>query len=146
MKVYQYSKKQIYTKFYIAFAIMLFSFLLSLFKVAVLGDKINWLHICFLVCVPVIFFKEFIALHHPTQVTIDQSGVRFEFFKFSHYYQWNEIKSVLVKGPGRGLNDTIRIFINEPKLLKGKYWLSANGMDNYKEIITVLKNKNKVAT
>lgn len=92
--------------------------------------KYLWMLICFL-CVYTII-TDFISISCPQKIVIDDDKIIFSAFNKSHVYLRNELKCFKIKE--EQLAGKMYIRVNEPSLLKGRYWIDLKSYNDYKDL------------
>lgn len=92
--------------------------------------KYLWLFVCFLSLYTI--SVNFISLSYPRKVVFKDNKLIFSAFNREHIYNLDEIKKFKVKE--RHLAKKMYIRINNPSLLRGRYWIDLKEYSNYKEL------------
>lgn len=78
------------------------------------------------------FFDYVVALSHTQMVTIDDNQISFQSLGRVHTYAWDDIVRINIRPVS--LNKRIYVRINDASILKGRYWLHLDFMENGQEL------------
>lgn len=79
-----------------------------------------------------IFLDHFVSLSHPEKVTISDDSIEFSGFGRSHHYTFDQIKRINIRKMTFTKNIYVRI--NDAGLLKGRYWLHIETLNDGDEL------------
>jgi len=92
--------------------------------------KYLWMLICLLCLYTII--TNFIAISYPEKIVIDNDEISFSAFNKSYVYSRKELKGFKIKE--QQLVEKMYIRVNNPSLIKGRYWIDLRAYNDYKDL------------
>lgn len=86
--------------------------------------------------VPCVLGWQWLTLHFPRAVEIDEHGVSFEGFRRVHRYEWSSVRAVRVRRFLTGDRVLVRVIPAPP--LRGRYWI-LDAIGGYRELVATLE-------
>lgn len=80
----------------------------------------------------IMFFDYLVSLSHPNQIEMDGNSITFSSLNRSHVYSLDEIKKINIRPVS--LNKRIYVRINGAGLLKGRYWIHLDYIENSQQL------------
>ncbi len=113
------------------FIILVYSLMLN-----IKDPQINIYTLYIIVCIYGIS-NNLISVSNPKMIIDDGKQIKFYSFGRTHEYEWEQIKRIRIK---EFYNKKIYLRIDNPGLLKGRYWIKSAMYNNGEELYIKLKN------
>jgi len=134
-KVYQYSRQRAIFGIYVPTVLAGLITLMMTYELIFGSPTLTTLPLAILAAI--IFMDHYIALSHPLRVVTDTNSIEFSCFGRKHTYDFTQIQRINIRKTA--FSKSIYVRINSASLLKGRYWLQIEQLNEGQDLQTMLE-------